>query len=266
MDSETCEEGSEFDIHQNFMRFLSQRNASLHILPTPSSVASDAPPNACNLHLIPMKDNKNSSTLDIARGEMQYVYDNRGVQYLDCVNGTAHVGHCHPSVVAACHKQMSQLATSQGFTQRLLSRYTADLVDTLPEPLRVCYLTNSGSEANDLALRLAAAYTGNEDIIVVEDGYHGNISSLIYASPKMHPRYKLEKKDHIHIVRLPDMFRGQYRYDDNDAGIKFAQEVENKILQVKAEGRKIAAFLYEPMFVIPGVFIPPSSYYQHVFR
>ena len=115
-------------------------------------------------------------------------------------------------------------------------------------------------------MRLAAAYNGNSDIIVVEDGYHGNISSLIDASPKMHQRYNHVKKDHIHIARLPDMFRGKYRYDDEEAGIQFAKEVENKILQAEAKGRKIGAFLYEPMFTIPGVFIPPPSYYQHVFR
>merc|ERR1712242_55626 len=231
-----------------FMSRRSEAVSNIHILP--SSSASDAPPNACNLHLIPMKDTKKpksqvfgKSTLDIVKGMKQHVYDDNGVQYLDCVNGT-----------------------SQGFTSDLLSRYVSALLDTLPEPLSVCYLTNSGSEANDLALRLAAAFNGNEDIIVVEDGYHGNISSLIDASPKMHPRYNLKKKEHIHIVKLPDLFRGKYRYEDEEAGIKFAREVEEKIRLAEAKGRKIGAFLSEPMFVIPGIFIPPTSYYQHVFR
>jgi len=254
-----------------FMSRRSEAVSNIHILP--SSSASDAPPNACNLHLIPMKDTKKpksqvfgKSTLDIVKGMKQHVYDDNGVQYLDCVNGTSQVGHCHPQVVSAGQRQMSRLVTSQGFTSDLLSRYVSALLDTLPEPLSVCYLTNSGSEANDLALRLAAAFNGNEDIIVVEDGYHGNISSLIDASPKMHPRYNLKKKEHIHIVKLPDMFRGKYRYEDEEAGIKFAREVEEKIRLAEAKGRKIGAFLYEPMFVIPGIFIPPTSYYQHVFR
>jgi len=268
------EEDAEIDRQlELFMSRRSEVHNNLHILPTPSSAASDGPPNACNLHLIPMKDTKKlksqvfgKSTLDIVKGMKQHVYDDNGVQYLDCVNGTSHVGHCHPQVVAAGNRQMSRLVTSQGFTSKLLSRYVSALVDTVPDPLSVCYLTNSGSEANDLALRLAAAYNGNSDIIVVEDGYHGNISSLIDASPKMHQRYNHVKKDHIHIARLPDMFRGKYRYDDEEAGIQFAKEVENKILQAEAKGRKIGAFLYEPMFTIPGVFIPPPSYYQHVFR
>ena len=264
------------EIDRQLELFMSRRSEvvnNLHILPTPSSAASDGPPNACNLHLIPMKDSKKlksqvfgKSTLDIVKGMKQHVYDANGVQYLDCVNGTSHVGHCHPQVVAAGNRQMSRLVTSQGFTSDLLSRYVSALVDTVPEPLSVCYLTNSGSEANDLALRLAAAYNGNSDIVVVEDGYHGNISSLIDASPKMHQRYNHVKKDHIHIARLPDMYRGKYRYDDEEAGIKFAKEVENKILQAEGKGRKIGGFLYEPMFTIPGVFIPPQSYYQHVFR
>ena len=126
------------------------------------------------------------STLDIVRGSKQHVYDDAGVQYLDCVNGTSHVGHCHPQVVngthyitllhyivqvvAAAHRQMSRLVTSQGLTSDLLSRFVASLLDTLPEPLNTCYLTNSGSEANDLALRLASAYSGTEDVLVFEDG------------------------------------------------------------------------------------------------
>lgn len=89
---------------------------------------------------------------------------------------------------------------------------------------------------------------------------------MIDASPKMHQRYKHVKKDHVHIAKLPDMFRGKYKYDDEEAGIKFAREVENKIIQAEAKGRKIGGFMYEPMFTIPGVFIPPPSYYQHVFR
>ena len=115
-------------------------------------------------------------------------------------------------------------------------RFVSSLLDTLPEPLNTCYLTNSGSEANDLALRLASASSGTEDVLVFEDGsvdititcadcdnlcclslkshyarYHGNISSLIDASPKMHGRTNHRRRDHVHIARLPDLYRGPYR-------------------------------------------------------
>jgi len=246
----------------------SQKN--LHLLPSGSTLPqASVPPNCCSLHQIPMKVNKNifsKSTLEIVRGSKQYVFDGDGVQYLDCVNGTSHVGHCHPQVVAAGHKQMSKLVTSQGFTSELLSKYVSSLVDTLPEPLSVCYLTNSGSEANDLALRLAAAFSKSQDVLVMEDGYHGNIGSLVEVSPKMYKKKNMKKKDHVHISHLPDMFRGKYRYFDEEAGLKYARDLENKIRQAETKGRRIGAMLCETMFVIPGVHLPPPSFYENVFR
>ena len=205
--------------------------------------------------------------LEIVKGSKQYVYDSAGVQYLDCVNGTSHVGHCHPQVLSAANRQMSRLVTSQGFTSDLLSRYVSALVDTLPEPLNVSFLTNSGSEANDLALRLAASFSGSEDVLVLEDGYHGNIGSLVDVSPKIFKKSNLKKKDHVHVARLPDMFRGKYRQSDHeDIGELYAREIEDKIHQAKSRGKKIGAFLCETMFVIPGVFIPPRSFFEKVFR
>jgi len=266
----------EEELDRQLELIMSRRNEvvnSLHALPTSSSSPLGGPPNCCNLHLIPMKNKSklqsqvfSKSTLDIVRGSKQHVYDDSGVQYLDCVNGTSHVGHCHPQVVAAGHRQMSRLVTSQGFTSDLLSRFVSALLDTMPEPLNVCYLTNSGSEANDLSLRLASSHTGREDIVVLEDGYHGNIGSLIDASPKMHQRMNHKKKDHIHIARLPDLYRGKYRYGDEQAGAKYAKDLEEVILQAESKGRRIGAFLFEPMLVIPGVYMPPPSYYQNVFR
>ena len=212
------------------------------------------------------KSIKKKAPLEIVKGSKQYVYDSDGVQYLDCVNGTSHVGHCHPQVLSAANRQMSRLVTSQGFTSDLLSRYVSAIVDTLPEPLNVSFLTNSGSEANDLALRLAAAFSGSDDVLVLEDGYHGNIGSLVDVSPKIFKKSNLKKKDHVHVARLPDMFRGKYRYSEQELGEKYAREVEEKILQAKSRGKKIGAFLCETMFVIPGVFIPPRSFFERVFR
>jgi len=246
----------------------SQKN--LHLLPSGSTMRQEpVPPNCCNLHQIPMKVNKNifsKTTLEIVRGNKQYVFDADGVQYLDCVNGTSHVGHCHPQVVAAGHKQMSKLVTSQGFASDLLSKYVSALLDTLPEPLSVCYLTNSGSEANDLALRLASSFSKSQDVLVMEDGYHGNIGSLVDVSPKIFKKKNMKKKDHVHISHLPDFFRGKYRYFDEEAGLKYARDLENKIRQAEAKGRRIGAMLCETMFVIPGVHLPPPSFYENVFR
>jgi len=265
---------------------MAPNNCSLHELPVPSSSTSEMdslledPNNSC-MHQLPVTNgDKNSNSggqnwvtilnrapLRITRAIKQYMYDENGVEYLDCVNGTAHVGHCHPQVVSTGQSQMAKLVTAQGFVSDILKKYVKQLVETMPEPLSVCYLTNSGSEANDLALRLATSYTEREDVVVVEDGYHGNLGILVDISPKMHskiPNYK--KKENVHITKLPDRFRGKFRYDDEEAGLKYAQEVEKTILAAEAKGRKIAAFICEPMFVIPGVFPTPPSYFKHVYK
>jgi len=261
-------------------------NCSLHQLPLPRSSSSEIdtlledPNNSC-MHQLPVTNGDklsnnggqdmvgmfNRAPLRITRAIKQYMYDESGVDYLDCVNGTAHVGHCHPQVVSSGQTQMSKLVTAQGFVSDILKKYVKQLVETLPEPLSVCYLTNSGSEANDLAIRLATSFTEREDIVVVEDGYHGNLGILVDISPKMHskiPNYK--KKDFVHVTKLPDRFRGKYTYEDEEACLKYAEEVEKTILEVESRGRKIAAFICEPMFVIPGVFPTPTSYLQRVYN
>src|SRR5215831_12969770 len=107
--------------------------------------------------------------LHIVRGSMQYLYDDEGRRYLDAYNNVAHVGHCHPRVVAAGRQQMELLNTNTRYLSELILEYAEKLTATLPEPLRVCYFVNSGSEANELALRLARTHTGREDIIVLEN-------------------------------------------------------------------------------------------------
>jgi len=124
--------------------------------------------------------------LNIVRGEMQYLFDDEGRRYLDAYNNVAHVGHCHPKVVAAGQAQMALLNTNTRYLNDLIIRYAERLTATLPEPLSVCYFVNSGSEANELALRLARAHTKARDLIVLEHAYHGNTTTLIDISPYKH--------------------------------------------------------------------------------
>ena len=97
--------------------------------------------------------------LKIVRGSMQYLYDEQGNQYLDAYNNVAHVGHCHPRVVRAGQEQMGVLNTNTRYLNDLINEYASRLTATLPESLSVCFFVNSGSEANELALRLARAHT-----------------------------------------------------------------------------------------------------------
>ena len=124
--------------------------------------------------------------LNIVRGSMQYLYDDEGRRYLDAYNNVAHVGHCHPRVVAAGQQQMELLNTNTRYLSELILEYAEKLTATLPEPLRVCFFVNSGSEANELALRLARAHTKARDLIVLEHAYHGNTTTLIDISPYKH--------------------------------------------------------------------------------
>ena len=106
--------------------------------------------------------------LQIVRGSGQYLYDDQDKPYLDLVNNVCHVGHCHPHVVEAGQKQMAVLNTNTRYLYDPLTDYAERLCATLPEPLEVCFFVNSGSEANELALRLAEAHTNREDFIVID--------------------------------------------------------------------------------------------------
>ena len=122
----------------------------------------------------------------IVRGSMQYLYDEDGRQYLDGYNNVAHVGHCHPKVVEAGLRQMQALNTNTRYLHDTILNYAERLTSTLPDPLNVCYFVNSGSEANELAVRLARAHTNARDMIVLDHAYHGNTTTLIDLSPYKH--------------------------------------------------------------------------------
>jgi 4-aminobutyrate aminotransferase-like enzyme len=124
--------------------------------------------------------------LKIVRGSMQYLYDEDGRQYLDAYNNVAHVGHCHPRVVQAGQRQMETLNTNTRYLHDTIITYAERLTATLPESLNVCYFVNSGSEANELAIRLARAHTKARDMIVLDHAYHGNTTTAIDLSPYKH--------------------------------------------------------------------------------
>jgi len=203
--------------------------------------------------------------LKIVRGFMQRLYDETGKSYLDAVNNVSHVGHCHPKVVRAAHQQACALNTNTRYLHDNLVQYASKLCSTMPDPLNVCFLVNSGSEANDLALRLARAYTGGEDLIVVDGAYHGNLSSLIDISP-----YKYDgpggagNPSYVHKTPRPDGYRGPFKYVDSDAGKKYAAIVGEVIKGVQADGRRISAFICESMLGCGGQIVLPQGYLKEV--
>nr|XP_056711481.1 5-phosphohydroxy-L-lysine phospho-lyase [Euleptes europaea] len=197
----------------------------------------------------------------ITRAKGQYMYDENGNEYLDCINNVAHVGHCHPEVVRAAHQQNQVLNTNSRYLHDNLVDYAQRLSNTLPEKLCTFYFLNSGSEANDLALRLARQYTKHEDVIVMDHAYHGHLTSLIDISP-----YKFRnldgQKEWVHVVPLPDTYRGLFREDHKDPASAYANEVKQIIDQGHQKSRKFAAFFAESLPSVAGQIIPPPGYFQ----
>ncbi|XP_048971914.1 5-phosphohydroxy-L-lysine phospho-lyase isoform X2 [Canis lupus dingo] len=201
--------------------------------------------------------------IKIVRGQGQYLYDEQGAEYLDCINNVAHVGHCHPLVVQAAHEQNQVLNTNSRYLHDNIVDYAQRLSETLPEKLSVFYFLNSGSEANDLALRLARQYTGHWDVVVLDHAYHGHLSSLIDISP-----YKFRdldgQKEWVHVAPLPDTYRGLYQEDHPDPAGAYANEVKRVVSSVQEKGRKIAAFFVESLPSVAGQIIPPAGFFQEV--
>jgi len=202
----------------------------------------------------------------IVQGWMQYQYDHLGREYLDATDNVAHVGHGHPAVVRAAAEQMRVLNTNTRYLHESLVEYAERLTRTLPEPLRVCYLVNSGSEANELALRLARAHTHGTDLIVLDGAYHGNTTALVDISP-----YKFDGPGgagapaHVHKVPLPDVYRGQYREAKN-AGPVYAQHVRSAVERIKRMNRRLAAFFCESLPSCAGQIVPPPGYLAEAYR
>jgi 4-aminobutyrate aminotransferase-like enzyme/Ser/Thr protein kinase RdoA (MazF antagonist) len=199
--------------------------------------------------------------LHIVRGYRQYLYDETGREFLDGVNNVPHVGHCHPRVNVAAAQQMRILNTNTRYLHRALVDYAERLTAKMPDPLSVCYFVNSGSEANDLALRLAFAHTGRRDIVVLGGAYHGHLSSLIAISP-----YKFDgpggagAPSYVHQALVPDVYRGRFR--GPDAGDMYAAALQGKISSVP---NGIAAFICESLLGCGGQIELPEGYLQAVY-
>jgi 4-aminobutyrate aminotransferase-like enzyme/Ser/Thr protein kinase RdoA (MazF antagonist)/murein DD-endopeptidase MepM/ murein hydrolase activator NlpD len=204
--------------------------------------------------------------LKIVRGWRQYLYDETGRAYLDVYNNVPLVGHSHPRVARAAQEQLGLLNTNTRYLHDNVVRYAERLTELLPEPLRVCYFLNSGSEANELALRLARAHTNREDVMVLEHAYHGHTSSLIDISP-----YKFDgpggrgRKPWVHVAPIADDYRGPYRRGELDAGAKYARHVGEIIGGARTEGREIAAFISESLPSVAGQIVFPPDYLKEAY-
>ncbi len=208
-----------------------------------------------------------SKPLNIVRGFMQYLYDEDGRQYLDVRNNVPQVGHSNPYVVDALSKQAAVLNTNTRYLHENLSKYAQRLSSKMPGNLKVCFFVNSGSEANELALRLAIAHTKQQDFIVIDGAYHGNTKNLVDISPYKHnsPGGK-GAPSHVHTVRMPDPFRGDHKHSDSDAGKKYAEDVGKAIQEIEKQNKGVCAFICEPLMGCGGQIIFPDGYLKESFK
>ncbi|MBS1573836.1 MAG: aminotransferase class III-fold pyridoxal phosphate-dependent enzyme [Bacteroidetes bacterium] len=207
------------------------------------------------------------SKLKIEKGALQYLYDDKGNTWVDCVNNPSHVGHCHPVVVKRMQKQIATLNTNSRYLHSAIIEYARRLTATLPPALSVCYFTNSGSEANDLAVRMARHFTKQKDIIVLDHAYHGTSTVAMEMSP-----YKFDGKGGfgqmpwIHKALNPDLYRGPYNYEDKDAGKKYALDVQRIIDLLKKDNKRPAVFICETLLGVGGQIPLPPGYLSKVYE
>jgi 4-aminobutyrate aminotransferase-like enzyme/Ser/Thr protein kinase RdoA (MazF antagonist)/murein DD-endopeptidase MepM/ murein hydrolase activator NlpD len=204
--------------------------------------------------------------LHMVRGYMQYLYDTTGRRYLDTVNNVPHAGHQHSRVVRAAQRQMAVLNTNTRYLHENIVRFAEELLATFPPELSVVHFVNSGSEANELALRMVRAYTGQRDMIAVEVGYHGNTGGCIDISS-----YKFDGKGgkgappHTHIVPMPDTYRGLYR-NDPAAGKKYADHVRLAVEKIQSLNRNTGGFICESILSCGGQIVLPEGYLHEAYR
>lgn len=202
----------------------------------------------------------------IVEGKAQYLYDDQGRRYLDGFGGivTVSVGHCHPDVLAAANLQNETINhTTTIYLNPQIALYAKELAAKMPGNLNVCYFVNSGSEANDLAILMARAYTGNYDVVALRNAYHGGSPSAMALTSHHTWKYNVPHAHGVHHAAMPDTYRGPYGKDDPDAGRKYGEDV-GQIVRYATPG-KIAAFIAESIQGVGGTVVFPDGYLKEAY-
>lgn len=192
--------------------------------------------------------------LHLVRGEGVFLYDAAGEKYLDAYNNVASVGHCHPRVVEAITKQTAVLNTHTRYLHEGIIDYAETLTATFPDTLSQAMFTCTGSEANDLAVRIARYVTGGTGIIATELAYHGLTSAVAEFSPSLGESVTLGP--HVRTVPAPD----SYRSSPDVVMEKFGRDVRAAIADLKRHGIKPAMLITDTIFSSDGIFAGPKGF------
>ena len=202
----------------------------------------------------------------IARAWKHHIFDEWGRPYLDAYNNVPHVGHSHPKINQVASDQLKKVNSNTRYLHPLQSKFAQKILSKLPSDLEICYFVNSGSEANELALRLARAHSGKKGIITPDEGYFGNTTGALSISA-----YKFKKPngvgqaDWVEIIEVPDDYRGSFKKDDPDRAVKFANLVDDAIKRLNSKGVGLSGFIMETFPSVGGQIIPPQGYLEQVY-
>ena len=200
----------------------------------------------------------------IERGRRHYLMSTAGRVYLDMVNNVTVLGHAHPRMAEAANRQLRRLNTNSRFNYEAVVEFSERLAATLPDPLDTVFLVNSGSEASDLALRLAIAVSGHRDVIAVGEAYHGwtYATDAVSTSTADNPNALSTRPDWIHAVESPNSFRGTYRGADAE---RYAPDAVATVTELVAAGRPPAGFICESVYGNAGGMALPDGYLRQVY-
>ena len=200
----------------------------------------------------------------IERGWRHHLVAHDGRVFLDMVNNVTVLGHSHPRVARAIADQWRTFNSNSRFHYASIVALAEKLTALLPERLDTVFLVNSGSEAVELALRLARVHTGREDLLAVRDGYHGwtYLADAVSTSSADNPRALASRPEWVHTLEVPNAFRGRYRGDE---ARRYALDATAAIRELVASGRPPAAFICEPVYGSAGGVTLPAGYLEAVY-
>jgi 4-aminobutyrate aminotransferase-like enzyme len=201
---------------------------------------------------------------EIERGWRRHLFDTDGRAYLDMLNNVSILGHGEPRLAAATYRQWRLLNTNSRFNYSTIVEYSERLAALAPDPLDTVFLVNSGTEAVDLALRLAWSKTGRRDIVAVQEAYHGwsDATDAISTSVADNPNALTTRPPWVHTVAAPNSYRGQYRGADAS---RYADDATSEIDALAHSGRPPAAFVGEAFYGNAGGIALPDGYLDQVY-
>jgi alanine-glyoxylate transaminase/(R)-3-amino-2-methylpropionate-pyruvate transaminase len=204
----------------------------------------------------------------LVEGKMQYLWDEKGKQYLDAFAGivTVSVGHCHPQIVKKVQEQVGKLQhVTTIYLHPTIGQFGKKLAEHMPEGsnLSVTYFTNSGSEANEIAILSSREFTGNSEVISLRNGYHGGTQATMALTAHSTWKFKTNPTISVKNALAPYCYRCPYGLEYPSCGLKCAHDVEN-VIKYETSGQ-MAAFIAEPIQGVGGAVTPPPEYFKIVY-